>query len=208
MPEFWWLSCPVCSITVESCSGQGGGTQLLLDPAVRTVLFIQRAAGKIQPWGRRMPERTSSGPSPTIPMGFGGGGGSSKIDRRPNPFYLTPLNPWSLDWLQRGHNRHLSWSRVMCCGIDRPVFFYCIYVWGLPWGGGIGSYFLFAEFLIFPIGSRWLQGSLLGLPVYLPIPLDAVLRDRCKNLVRVSKILWRERVYTPNGGKMDWNKKD
>ena len=59
------------------------------------------------------------------------------------------------------------------------------------------------EFIIFPKGSNSVQGSLLeaGLPIYLPTPLDALWGTDEKNLVRESKINWRERIYSPNGEK-------
>ena len=60
---------------------------------------------------------------------------------------------------------------------------------------------LLVEFLIFSQGvgaSR--EGCRGRIIIYLPIPLDAFLRDLCKNLVRESKILWGEKIDTPKWG--------
>ena len=65
--------CPVRFIRVESCSGQGVVSPLPVEPTVRTVLFIQRATGKIQGYLRRKAERAFPGPALHIPMGCGEG---------------------------------------------------------------------------------------------------------------------------------------
>lgn len=74
---FVWLclssgDCLVCSIRMESCLGQGVGSLLPLDPTVRTVV-PSKSNREDTALGRRMPDMTSSGPSPSISMGCGEG---------------------------------------------------------------------------------------------------------------------------------------
>lgn len=169
---------PVYSIIVESCSGQGLGSLLPLDPTVRTVLFIQRATRDNSPLGQENAWNDLPLYLSIYSHGIRGGAGSSKIDKRPNPLYLTPGNLWRLDWLQRGHNRHLSWSnQSFMLWHRRSASVFLLYLcMGPALGGRDGkglSYF--HNLWYFQTGSRWHQWNLLeaGLPMYLPTPLDA-----------------------------------
>ena len=110
LPEFWWLSYPVCSITVESCSGQEGRFSPSSRPSRKNSVVHSKSNRENTALGQENAWTYLLWSFSIYSHGIWGGAGSSEIDRRPNPFYLTPQNPWSLDCLQRGHNRHLSWS--------------------------------------------------------------------------------------------------
>lgn len=156
---------------------------------MRIVLFIQRVTRDNTTLGQENAWNDLSG-SLTIyaiySHGIWGGAGSSHIDRRFNPLYLTPGNHWRLVWLQRGHNKHLSWiSQCFMLWHKRASVFLLYLCMGLTLGGRDGeAILLLTGFLLFPTSSQWHQGSLLGaeLPKYLPAPLDAFWEIGAKTL--------------------------
>lgn len=132
-----------------------------------------------------------------------GGAGRSEIDRRPNsstPFQGIPEDETGSSVGTTG----ILLDTVSFMLWYRRARVFLLYLgMGPALGGREGGRavtLLLAEFLMFPTGCRWLQASLpeAPLPIYLPTPLNASLRNWYRSLVRTSMLLWGERIDPPH----------